>query len=107
MGSDLWIAVRGRRGNLRDHVPVLDDLAVRVETENVDALAAERPVGRNSTGKQRVSDHEVAVGEDALDATLSPQYPGRNALKVAFSLDGKMLAAADDHGTIFVWNISG
>jgi WD40 repeat protein len=28
-------------------------------------------------------------------------------LKVAFSLDGKMLAAADDHGTIFVWNISG
>src|SRR5215475_12135584 len=39
--SDLGVAVRRGRGELREDVPVLDDLAVGVEAEDVDDLAAE------------------------------------------------------------------
>src|SRR5215472_4291239 len=68
--SDLRVAVFGGGRDLRDDIPVLDDLAVRVEAEDVDDLAAEWPVDRNGTGEERVRDDEVAVGEDPLDVDV-------------------------------------
>src|SRR5215468_2211528 len=69
-GSDLGVAVLGGGRDLRDDIPVLDDLAVRVEAEDVDDLAAVRPVHGNGTGEERVRDDEVAVGEGPLDVDV-------------------------------------
>src|SRR5215468_15342 len=68
--SDLGVAVLGGGRDLRDNIPVLDDLAVRVQAEDVDDLAAEWPVDRNGTGEERVRDDEIAVGEDPLDVDM-------------------------------------
>src|SRR6266478_4836225 len=68
--SDLGVAVRCGRGQLREDIPVLDDLAVGIEAEDVNALAARRPVRRHGAGELRVRDHEVAVGEDAPDVDV-------------------------------------
>src|SRR5712691_4791642 len=77
--SDLGVAVRCGRGELREDIPVLDDLAVGVEAEDVNALAAQRPVRRHSAGELRVRDHEVAVGEDAPDVDVRVGERGREA----------------------------
>src|SRR5215831_3536712 len=77
--SDLGVAVLGGGRDLRDDIPVLDDLAVRVEAEDVDDLAAQWPVDRFGTGEQRVRDDEVAVGEGPLDVDVHVGERAREA----------------------------
>src|SRR5215469_3923944 len=64
--SEHAVRVRGLLGNVLPHVPVLDDLAV-LELEDVHDGGAPRPGLADGVD---VQDHEVSVGERALDLAV-------------------------------------
>ena len=70
------------------HIPVLHDLAVRVQPKNVNAgpVAIVRPM------LMTVEDHEIAVGENPSKLDMLSRVVARHALEI---LDECVLAVRD------------
>ena len=82
------VRVRALTGNSLQHIPVLDNLAGRVEPEDIDG----GPITVVRPSLEAVQDHEVSLCDDSLEFHVLARVLSSHSLKV---LDKSFLAIAN------------